>query len=61
MGTWVGGCLLASNVNYKKCRSGVLTIKSQQNNGSKFLPKRVSQSNPTQNQSTHSHVQFLNY
>ena len=50
--------LLASKVNYKQRVSGVLTIESQQNSGSKFLPKRISQSNSTQHQSTHSHVQF---
>ena len=60
-GGWggVGGeGLLASKVNYKQRISGVLTIKSQQDSGSKFLPKRISQSNSTQHQSTHSHVQF---
>ena len=53
-----GGELLASKVNYKQRVSGVLTIKSQQDSGSKCLPKRISKSNSTQHQSTHSHVQF---
>lgn len=33
--------LLASKVNYKQRGSGVLIIKSQQDSGSKFLPKRL--------------------
>ena len=53
-----GEGLLASKVNYKQRVSGVLTIKSQQDSGSKCLPKRISKSNSTQHQSTHSHVQF---
>ena len=36
-----GVALLASKVNYKQRGSGVLIIKSQQDSGSKFLPKRL--------------------
>ena len=53
-----GGGVLASKVNYKQRGSGVLTIESQQDSGSKFLPKRISQSNSNQHQSTHSQEQF---